>query len=672
MMAKDRNHKFLDVRNHGFFRVAGILPRIHVGNPMANDLEHIKSIREAYNQGAAYIIGPELGITGYTSKDLFRNEDLQAEALKALKSLVHQTRDMDAIISVGVPITVHGGLYNTAVTFYHGEILAVVPKSYPPTYGQFEEERWFRMAKDATVNEFLLFGKIVPFGTDILIQSLKYPQFVLHTDICEDLWVSVPPGTLAALGGATVLGNLSASNVTIGKAKYRELLVNASAGRNNAVQLYVTPGPGESTMDVAWDNDGYISDRGSIVARSERFAQGSQVIIADVDLAVIQHERTRQTSQQENAARNSQVFRWIRVDGDLGIEGTEVYSKLLRNIEKLPFVPIAEAERDERCEEVFMIQSTALANRLAALPPSMRRVFIGVSGGSDSTHSLLVAAHAFDRMGLPRKDIVGVTMPGFGTTDRTHDNAVKLIEAIGGTFEEISITALSNEMFEAIGYSPESDDYGLTFENVQAWMRFQVLLASSCKSRGIVLGTGDLSEAALGWTTMFGDHSSHYNPNGGVAKTLIKHLIKWAADKIFAGEKEVQAVLEDILATPISPELRPKGEKGEIVQKTESLIGPYILHDFFLYWFVRFGASMPKILRLATHAFEGEYSYEEIRQWLEVFIRRFFGSQFKRNVFMEGPKVGLVSLSPRGDWRMPSDAEKDLWLVRLEETPETL
>ncbi|TSC82135.1 MAG: NAD+ synthase (glutamine-hydrolysing) [Parcubacteria group bacterium Gr01-1014_20] len=571
-------------------------------------------------------------------------------------------------------------LFNVAVTFHAGEILAVAPKSYPPEYREFYELRHFARASEAKSKTINLLGQEVPFGNDILIRSLEHPSFVLHTEICEDIWVPIPPSAHAALAGATVLANLSASNITIGKSEYRETLVVGSSGKNLAVQMYSAAGYGESSTDLAWDGDGLIAERGALLVRTERFKRESQSIVTDVDLGNLIQERSRQSSFRENGKDEGREFRTV----DLCVESVEFEKPRLkgknpfstpnlfleRKIEKHPFVPTDPAKRDIRCYETFMIQATALARRLEQLPPSMRKVILGVSGGQDSTHALDVAVFATDLLGLPRVSVIGITMPGLGTTDRTKNNAIRLMQALGVTILEIPITPVALEIFRSIGHDPTVEN--LTFENVQAWARKFTELSVACERSGIVLGAGDLSELMLGWTTMFGDHASHYGINAGVPKTLISYLIKWTSDVIYKDQPEVQRVLEDILSTPISPELL-SADQGQIAQKTEGIIGPYELHDFFGYYFVRFGMSPAKIARMAHHAFGTQYSIAEIKKWLNLFITRFFRSQNKRSCLPDGPKVGLTCVSPRGDWRMPSDADPQIWLDSLEsEVPSEL
>jgi NAD+ synthase (glutamine-hydrolysing) len=661
---------FLDVRGHGFIRVAVCVPRTSVGNPARNAAAHLEQLRAVYERGAQYAVCPELGLSAYSCGDLFFQQALLEASLDALRTVANGTAGWNLILSVGLPLVVEGALYNCAVTLYRGTPVAVVPKTYLPSYREFYERRWFRPGDDRLSRTIRMLDREVPFATRILLRPRHLPGFVLHTEICEDLWVPIPPSSRAALSGATVLANLSASNITVAKWEFRRDLVAASSARNLAVQLYSAAGFGESTSDLAWDGQGLIAERGRLVAETERFALHGGAAVVDVDLEAIVQDRMRQTSFGSNAAAHADAgFVSVELgDGD-EVRPREVFRRLQRAAEPRPFVPADPATRDLRCREVFLIQATSLARRLESLPEEGRRVGIGVSGGQDSTHAILVAAHAMDLLGLPRERIVAVTMPGLGTTDRTRSNALRLVEAIGATPREIPISSLSNAVFEAIGHPPDQHD--VTFENVQAWLRKLLLFATASQRRGIDLGTGDLSEIALGWNTYGGDHMSHYGVNSGVPKTLVTFLMEWAAEVIFAEEPGVQAVLRDILATPISPELLPPGPEGEIAQRSEDIVGPYELHDFYLYHLLRFGSGPRRIARLCLHSFEGKYALDEIRHWLLVFLRRFFANQFKRDCIPDGPKVGSGgALSPRGDWRMPADASPELWLAEAGSIPD--
>ena len=668
---------FLDIRQHGFFRLAAVVPKVELANPDNNVVNHLDELRKVYDKGAQYALCPELGLTGYSCGDLFHSQLLLDQAEKSLSAIIKATEDLNMIISVGLPLRVEAAVYNVAVTFYRGIIIAVTPKAYPPEYREFYELRHFARAAEAQVDTINLLGQKAPFGTDLIIYHPRYRGLALHLEICEDGWVPIPPSTSAALAGATLLANMSASDITIGKHDYRLQLMLGSSGRNIAAQMYCAAGYGESTSDVSWDGDAIIAERGNLLTASQRFQLAGTHIITDVDLVAIEQDRLRQNSFRENGLDNLKKFRRITFEHKTGghYRDINVYSNLWRLVDPQPFVPSDPLRRDERCYETFMIQSTALIRRLEQLPPAMRKVIVAVSGGQDSTHALNVAVYAVDMMGLPRTDIIALTMPGFGTTDRTKNNAIGLCQALGVTLKEIPITNIAKEIFKAIGH--DQSDTSLVFENTQAWSRKFVELAQASKFKGLVLGTGDLSELMLGWCTYMGDHGSHYGINAGVPKTLISFLINWTAEVIFAKELAVQKILRDILATPISPELLPPD--GEIItQVTEDKIGPYELHDFFGYYLVRFGYSPLRIARLATAAFIQQtksgrpYSLTEIKKWLRVFLERFFNNQFKRNSMPDGPKVGLTCLSPRGDWRMPSDAQVKAWLSDWEKIPDAL
>jgi NAD+ synthase (glutamine-hydrolysing) len=660
---------FLDVRNHGYARVAVCVPEGRVADPTFNADAHLRLLEHVHAEGAHYAVCPELGLSAYTCGDLFFQETLLSGALGGLRRVAEASARWNMVISVGVPLVVDDLLFNCAVTLYGGRPIAVVPKAYPPNYREFYELRWFHAAADARAREIDLLGSRVPFGTDILVRTPHLPGLVLHTDICEDLWTPVPPSTIAAVSGATVLANLSASNVTVGKFEYRRLLVCGSSAKNLAVQLYSAAGFGESTADLAWDGHGLVAERGELVAETRRFALHGEATVVDVDLEALRQDRIRQGSWGQNAAVFGRALRTVEATGVVETRDAVLFRVLRRRIEPRPFVPADPQRRDERCREIFLIKATALARRLIALSEDTRRLVIGISGGQDSTEALLVATHAMDLLGLPRAHVIGVTMPGFGTSERTYRNACALVRALGATLREIDIRRLAEGMFGAIGHNPETED--VTFENVQAWTRKFVLFSLASKDRAIDLGTGDLSEHALGWSTYGGDHMSHYGINAGVPKTLVSYLVRWAAETIFKDEPDVSRILESVLATPISPELRRLGPGGSITQKSEEIVGPYELHDFFLYWFLRFGFGPRRIARMALHAFDGAHSLADIRRWLLVFLRRFFVSQFKRDCVPDAPKVGSGgSLSPRGDWRMPSDASVSAWIAEAESIPE--
>lgn len=690
MIANARQSQFLDVREHGFVRVAVVIPAVHVGEPEENLAAHIEALQRAYDDGAQYAVCPELGLTAYSCGDLFHNELLINGAVSALESLVeHSSAWPGMVFTVGLPLRVDDMLFNCAVTIHNGRVLAVAPKAYPPEYREFYELRYFHRANELRSREinFPRQDEVVPIGIDILIRDKGNPLFVLHVDICEDIWTPIPPGTVAALMGATILANLSASNITIAKDEYREQLVCASSGRNNAVQLYSAAGFGESSAGLSWDGHGIIAERGTLLARTQRFSLEPQHIIYDVDLLTCVQERQRQSSFGQNASDHRTPMRIVELDWCLTEDGTdrdEVFMTFRRDIDAFPAVPNDPTKRDVRCRETFQIQVTALARRLLALPERMRRIFLGVSGGLDSTHAALVAVKALDMLGLPRTNLVGVTMPGFGTTDATYQDAVNLVTSLGGTLREISIRGLSQLTFREIGFDVSIEGTGpVVYDNVQAWSRKHLLFSLSSKEGGIVLGTGDLSELLQGWCTYVADHISHYNVNGGVFKTLMQYLIRYVAKVEFAGQPDVQELLTRISRRPYSPELKPPTTDGEISQITEDEVGPYELHDFTGYWMLRFGHTPSRIIRMQLHAVQQAglvdpktgkvYSLETIRGWHLKFLPRFFASQFKRDVAANGPKVGLATADPRGDLRVPSDMNPTLWIDDiLDNVPKSL
>ncbi len=662
---------FLDTRRHGFARVAVCVPRVRIADPVTNARAHLDQLRKAHDQGALYALCPELGLSAYTCGDLFCDDTLRRASMAALETIAAETAGMNMVVTVGAPYAVDGVLFNCGFTLYRGRPLAVVPKTYLPNYREFYEARWFAPARGCRRREVEILGERVPIGTDVVLRARHIPGFRLHTEICEDLWVPVPPSSLAALAGATVLANLSASNITVAKSEYRRALVVGSSARNLAVQLYSAAGYGESTADLAWDGEGLIAERGGLLAATEGFALVGDTAVVDVDLRSLEQDRTRQTSFAANAAEVDCEVRTVDFGDDREPRRESIFEVFQRSIDAHPFVPSDPARRDDRCREVFHIQATSLSRRLENLPEGGRRVVIGVSGGQDSTHALLVAARAVDLIGLGRDRILAVTMPGMGTTERTLGNARLLAQAMGAQLYELPISKISEDIFEIIEHPSSVED--VTFENVQAWVRKFLLLAMSSRHRGIDVGTGDLSELALGWCTYGGDHISHYGVNAGVPKSLITYLIRWSAETVFADDQPLRAVLRDILDTPISPELKRPSASGDILQRSEDVVGPYELHDFFLYHFLRFGSDPARIARMCLHAFAGRYDLAIIRKWLLVFLERFFASQFKRDCLPDGPKVGSGgSLSPRGDWRMPSDASADAWLAVAREIPDEI
>lgn len=709
---------FMSLLKHGYERVALVIPIVHLGDPEACAEELAKELDKVYEQGAVYAVSTELGLGGYSCGDLFRHATFQNAAVDAMQWLLDVSADRwkDMLITVGMALVVRSALYNCAVTFQNGCVLGVTPKTYLPNYGEFEEKYWFVSAVHAKrlgLSRVRLCGQEVPFGNDVMFAARNRDGLVIHVSICEDDWKLIPPGHYAALAGATVRANLSASNALIGKDVWREKLAQVISGCGASAFLYCSAWFGESTRDLSWDGSGLIAERGNLLARTERFCDlkdrlpESKHVVHDIDIQSLLQDRVRENSTTDNAAECGRPMLTVEFTArgeDTIDEPTQC--KLLRDVDAHPFVPQNAAERDDRCRETFMIQTTALVNKLRSLPPHMRKIILGVSGGQDSTQALLVAAKAVDMLGLPRTNIIGVTMPGFGTTSRTYLNACNLITELGASFREISIKDHSALTFYQVMH-PEADGvddatvqekaraFAATFiaevkagiaanddsrearlrrtffENVQAWSRKHVLFSMSGFAGGMVLGTGDLSELMVGWCTMFGDHSSHYGINAGVAKTLISHLIRWVADVEFAGEPKVQAVLYDILATEISPELLPPDKDGKIAQKSEDSVGPYELVDFFGYYLIRWGYTPEKIMYLAAHAFKGKYDWGTLRKWLGLFIERFFGSRFKCACLPEGPKVGMVSVSPRGDLRLPTDAKVTRWKKQHARIPET-
>jgi NAD+ synthase (glutamine-hydrolysing) len=614
----------------------------------------IQALEKASAEGAEIVVLPELCLTGYSCGDLFGQRTLLQGALKGLGQVTEATARLGVTALVGLPLEVSGRLFNAAAFISRGKILGIVPKTHLPNTGEFYEQRWFASARVAPVKEIDLLGQTVPFGTDLLFQASDLPDCVVGIEICEDLWAVEPPSGAQALAGATLLCNLSASDELLTKAAYRRDLVRAQSARCLAAYVYAAAGAGESSTDIVYSGHGLISENGGVLGESERFRFELSLVVSQIDVDKLQAERRRNSTFFGAPATLQPRVRSFELGHPTGTT-----PKLRRRFSQHPFVPSDAHRRDEHSQEIFAIQSTGLARRLRHT--GARHVVIGVSGGLDSTLALLVLLEAFGRLGLDRKGIIGVTMPGPGTTVRTRMNALKLMEALGVTAREIPIGAAVEQHLADIQHPPGKHD--VTFENAQARERTQVLMDVANQAGGFVVGTGDLSEAALGWCTFNADHISMYHVNIGVPKTLVRHLVSWAAHARHVGHE--RALLEDIVATPVSPELLPPGGDGEIAQQTEMLVGPYELHDFFLYHVIRNGFRPAKVLWLAEHAFPGKYDQTEIRHWLRTFLTRFFSQQYKRSVMPDGPKVGSVALSPRGDWRMPSDAEATAWLAEI-------
>ncbi|MBR3235917.1 MAG: NAD(+) synthase [Atopobiaceae bacterium] len=638
----------------GFVKVAARTPEVRVADVDYNVERCVDAACEAVDrEGAKIVVFPELCITGYTCEDLFWQDALLDAAQQGLFSFADQTANLDALLFVGVPWRVNGKLYNCAAALCAGEVLALIPKTFVPNYNEFYEMRHFTPAPQGCICIDMGQEELVPFGTDILLRCSSMPDLVVAAEICEDLWTPKPPSIAHALAGATVIVNLSASNAIVGKAAYRRDLVVGQSARLLCGYVYTSAGYGESTTDVVYAGHDMIAENGRLLAESAPFGPGFAT--SEIDVAGLVGERLRMSTFQVAAAAS--LAEHLEVSFALGREET----KLTRRISPHPFVPADDEKRNARCEDVFSIQAYGLAKRLDHTRCTC--AVIGVSGGLDSTLALLVTVRAFDLLGLDRQGIIAVTMPGFGTTERTRGNATTLSDALGVQLREISIAAAVRQHFADIGHDENVHD--VTYENCQARERTQIIMDIANQEGGMVIGTGDLSELALGWATYNGDHMSMYGVNSGVPKTLVRHLVRYVADTC---ENDAEAdILYDVLDTPVSPELLPANEDGTIAQQTEDLVGPYELHDFFLYQVLRRGATPRKVYRLACYALGDTYDDATILSWLKVFYRRFFSQQFKRSCLPDGPKVGSVAVSPRGDLRMPSDAVSRLWLKELEE-----
>ena len=632
---------------HGFVKVAAATPDIRVADVAYNKEQICRLIEETASEEAKIVAFPELALTGYTCGDLFTQDVLLGEVRRAICEVAAATKEKDALIFVGMPLAVEGELYNVAAALNRGKILGFTTKSFLPNYGEFYEMRQFREGPE-DVRYIPFEGERVLFGPRILFEADAMPDLVVSAEICEDVWSPVPPSIDAAREGATVIVNCSASDETIGKAAYRKSLIEGQSARLLAAYIYANAGEGESTTDLVFGGHNIISENGTTLVEGERFQNG--VIYAQVDVKRLISERRKNTTFKTARDR-----RLPRVPFHVELTRT----RLSRKFPSRPFVPDAKEERDRRCEEILTIQAMGLKKRLAHT--RAKTAVVGISGGLDSTLALLVTARAFDMLGMDRGQIIAVTMPCFGTTDRTYNNACQMALKLGAQLREVRIADSVASHFRDIGHDME--DHSVTYENAQARERTQVLMDISNQTGGLVVGTGDMSELALGWATYNGDHMSMYGVNASVPKTLVRHLVRYCADT--EKDQELQEVLYDVLDTPVSPELLPPKD-GQIAQKTEDLVGPYELHDFYLYYFLRFGYEPSKIYRIAKAAFAGEHDEETIYRWLRTFCWRFFGQQFKRSCLPDGPKVGTVALSPRGDWRMPSDACVDVWIRDLE------
>lgn len=640
------------LKEQGFVRVGAVVPKLKVADTEFNCNEIIKQIEIANNNNIQIAVFPELCVTGYTCQDLFEQDILLEYAEKAINKIMDYTNNLDIICIIGMPIKAENQLFNTAVVIQKGRILGIVPKTFIPNYSEFYEKRWFASSKNTNKKEIEILGQKVPFGIDLLFKDKANNEICFGIEICEDVWAVEPPSNKLALLGANIIFNLSASNEVIGKKEYRRELVKMQSAKTISGYVYCSSGVNESTSDVVFSGDSMIFENGSCLANNSRFDFKSNMIFTEIDTKRLSNDRRKNTSFMGNPV--DLEYREIEINIPDNIEN------LTREYSKTPFVPGDKKKISEICEEILNIQSYGLAKRL--LHTNINKTVIGISGGLDSTLAFLVIIKAYEILNLPKENIIAITMPGFGTTSRTHNNSMKLINEYGATFREINITKSSLQHFEDIGHDKNIKD--VTYENAQARERTKILMDIANKENGLVIGTGDLSELALGWCTYNGDHMSMYAVNASIPKTLVKYIIKWVAEN---SKQECKNIIDDILDTPISPELLPPDEKGNIEQKTEEQVGPYILHDFFLYHFLRYGAEPKKIYILACKTFKQDFKEEEIKHWLQVFIKRFFTQQFKRNCIPDGPKVGTVSLSPRGDLRMPSDANYNIWLKNLSE-----
>ena len=638
--------------NYGFVKVAAAVPLVQVADCFYNIEKIERLMRQASEKGVQIIAFPELSVTGYTCLDLFAQQTLLDGAEEALLQLVSNTADLDILTIVGVPLRTENQLINAAVVFQKGAIRGVVPKTYLPNYKEFQEQRWFTSATELRESTISIGEEEYPMGSHLLFRSGRLTAGI---EICEDLWVPVPPSSLLAMEGANIIFNLSASNELIGKHAYLRSLICQQSARCMAGYVYASSGFGESSTDLVFAGNGIIAENGNLLAESPRFTMEEQLVISEIDIETLQNDRQVNTSFMYGTSglpkEKAQVV-------DFQVRIPDGFS-LTRPVDPHPFTPSGEALK-ERCEEIFHIQVAGLAKRL--VHAHAQTAVVGISGGLDSTLALLVTVMTFDALKMPRGQIIGITMPGFGTTDRTYTNACDLIRSLGVTLKEIPIKEACLQHFRDIDHDPSVHD--VTYENSQARERTQLLMDVANQKNGLVIGTGDLSELALGWATYNGDHMSMYGVNGSIPKTLVKYLVEWVANHKV--DDASRLTLLDIVDTPISPELIPADENGNIKQKTEDLVGPYELHDFFLYHFLRFGSHPSKIYFLAQKAFAGIYDNATVKKWLYTFFRRFFQQQFKRSCLPDGPKVGSVSLSPRGDWRMPSDAVSRLWLEEIE------
>lgn len=637
----------------GFVRVAACVPEMKITNVDFNVKKIKEYMKESEKNGVEITVFPELSITGYTCADMFHNSYLVNEALKGLIDIKEYSKNIKGVFIVGLPIARDNQLFNCGAVVEQGRILGIVPKTYIPNYSEFYEKRWFSESSNLRSKTITIDGEVIPFKTNILFQKRNFENVSFGVEICEDLWCVYPPSNEHTINGATMIFNLSASNELIGKKEYRERLVKNQSEKTISAYIYASSGCNESTTDLVFSGASMISENGNILAKNERFDFNGNMIFTDIDVYRLLNTRYKDISYM-GVIKDKEAYEVVNFDG------FDKEQDLVRKYDEYPFVPSDESKCKERCEEILTIQAFALAKRLKHT--GIKKCVIGISGGLDSTLAFLVVIKAYKILGLDPKDIIGITMPGFGTTNRTYNNACEFVKVYGATLKEINITASCLQHFKDIDH--DKDVLDITYENVQARERTQILMDYANKVGGFVIGTGDLSELALGWCTYNGDHMSMYSVNCSIPKTLVRYLVKYYAD--IEENASAKKILLDILATPVSPELLPPSESGEILQVTEKSIGPYALHDFFIYHFLRYGANPLKIYYLATNTFK-DVSKEEIKKWLLVFLKRFFSQQFKRSCVPDGPKVGTISLSPRGDLRMPSDADVEMWIKELKE-----
>ena len=630
------------MKEYGYIKVGAFVNKLHLGNPKENAKEIIKGITEGIKKEVAILLTPELSLTGYTCGDMFLQDKLLKESLNALEEIKETTKDKDIIVLVGIPLEIDNELYNCATVLENGKILGVIPKTFIPNYNEFYEARWFSSSKNLKRNKINLLGEEVPVSTNLLFRE---NEICFAVEICEDLWTVNPPSNSHAQAGANIIFNLSSSNEGIGKHEYRKNLVSMQSAKTISAYIYASSGPGESSSDILFGGASMIYENGSLLTENKRFTFENNLITADIDIKKLQNDRLKNKSYMANAKLEEYLTIPVFLKDS---------KKLERVYKEYPFVPSNILERKKRSEEILDIASTALARRLVTL--NYPKCVIGMSGGLDSTLAFLIIIRALKKLNRDATDILGITMPGFGTTSRTYDNACNLVKEYGGVLKEISIKEACLVHLKDIGL--DENDRSVAYENAQARERTQILMDVANKENGIVIGTGDLSELALGWCTYNGDHMSMYAVNSSIPKTLVRYLVEYVKEEETGKKKEI---LEDILNTPISPELLPPDKLGNMLQKTESTIGPYVLHDFFLYHFLRYGAEPKKLLYIAINTFKDTFTKEEIKKWLKVFLNRFFTQQFKRNCIPDGVKVGSISLSPRGDLRMPSDMDKTIW-----------